>query len=801
VRFFAGNACRYPVVRDAATAIGWEVVDENASEKIKDSCNFIWIDTSNINDFFLSIQPWQRINHFPGMTNIARKSRLAEHLDSMKKRFKNDYAFYPQTFIIPRDKHHMKKYFEPAGRSKITFIVKPDGGCQGRGIFLTKQWDTIDALSTTHVAQRYISDPLLIDKKKFDLRIYVLITSCDPLRIYLFQDGLVRLCTEDFVKPNLGNLDDACMHLSNYSINKRSDNFSGSGDTSGSSGSKRSIKWFLSWIEDTKGKGEAQKLWSKIGHICVKTIISIEPILVREYKNTFNLNGCESDHQYSTKADEVFTSKIDQNVLLSQESSKSNSMDQNDRSHYNDGYSFNWKQDLISGSRSMAILGFDIMVDSKLRPHLIEVNHLPSFATDSPLDASIKSKVVLQALKSVQASVTDKKFFEAQAKLIVQKRLLRKRLTSTNHQIKHQVGDIGEKHNAVNDSVYNYTLQKQKLAKESTRSSSKGNKTIEDYVTEVYSIHAPEKMDKIQVLLEKYRGHEDWLRKKLGEKYCACSKMQSGHDKKQLDGQDQINNNNQVITENEISVSERYNENISLTEGEVDSTENIRTSPYDKDLIHEDDILVTHGDYERIFPPRKGKYKTPCYESMRNHSVEEDSKRQNRLVCPLWQLRMCERQDGNITLPQGTEGRSETLKNNETQNYKYSSRGDWLVHGNVHRKSEPIPTKIIPLPSQKQLEAAERLSRGFSVESNVFISEEEASSSTTINDFVTRLSMAEQAGKEMRKKNEEKFVPRSQLNVNPINIAFGHSSFSCNPNQRSGERCYVDFSGRKLGYR
>jgi tubulin polyglutamylase TTLL6/13 len=48
----------------------------------------------------------------------------------------------------------------------------------------------------------------------------------------------------------------------------------------------------------------------------------------------------------------------------------------------------------LRGSRCFEILGFDIMIDSKLRPWLIEVNHLPSFGTDSPLDLDIKARLM-----------------------------------------------------------------------------------------------------------------------------------------------------------------------------------------------------------------------------------------------------------------------------------------------------------------------------------------------------------------------------------------------------------------------
>ena len=65
----------------------------------------------------------------------------------------------------------------------------------------------------------------MIDDLKFDLRIYVLITGVDPLRIYMYKDGLARFATCPYQKPHESNLDNLFMHLTNYAINKDSENY------------------------------------------------------------------------------------------------------------------------------------------------------------------------------------------------------------------------------------------------------------------------------------------------------------------------------------------------------------------------------------------------------------------------------------------------------------------------------------------------------------------------------------------------------------------------------------------------
>lgn len=74
-------------------------------------------------------------------------------------------------------------------------IAKPEASCQGRGIFLSKSIEDF-TFGDHYVVQKYLKKPLLIDGLKFDLRVYVLVAGCDPLRIYIYKEGLARFATE-----------------------------------------------------------------------------------------------------------------------------------------------------------------------------------------------------------------------------------------------------------------------------------------------------------------------------------------------------------------------------------------------------------------------------------------------------------------------------------------------------------------------------------------------------------------------------------------------------------------------------
>jgi tubulin polyglutamylase TTLL6/13 len=131
-----------------------------------------------------------------------------------------------------------------------------------------------------YVCQVYLHQPLLIDGYKFDMRIYTLITSCDPLRIYIFNEGIARFATQRYSPPSVENAQNVFMHLTNYSINKYSCEF-----LAGEKGSKRRTSNITAWL--TAQGFDAHLVWNEVDDVIIKTVITAAETLKREYKMCF----------------------------------------------------------------------------------------------------------------------------------------------------------------------------------------------------------------------------------------------------------------------------------------------------------------------------------------------------------------------------------------------------------------------------------------------------------------------------------------------------------------------------------
>ena len=107
-------------------------------------------------------------------------------------------------------------------------------------------------MKEAYVICRYIEKPLLVGSKKFDLRIYVLVTSCKSLKVWLSSLGFARFCNEKY-SSDTSELDNMMAHLTNVAIQKKGD------DYNATHGSKWSIENLRLYLEQTRGKFATEK--------------------------------------------------------------------------------------------------------------------------------------------------------------------------------------------------------------------------------------------------------------------------------------------------------------------------------------------------------------------------------------------------------------------------------------------------------------------------------------------------------------------------------------------------------------
>ncbi|NXC32397.1 TTLL4 polyglutamylase, partial [Campylorhamphus procurvoides] len=284
---------------------------------------------------FRAIKEHQKLNHFPGSFQIGRKDRLWRNLLKMQARCgKKEFNFFPQSFILPQDIKLLRKAWEE-GASRQKWIVKPPASARGIGIQVIHKWSQLPKRRPLLV-QRYLHKPYLIDGKKFDLRIYVYVTSYDPLRVYLFKDGLVRFASCKY-SSSMESLSNKFVHLTNYSVNKKNTEYKSNSDETACQGHKWALKALWSYLTQKGVNSEA--IWEKIKDIVIKTIIASEPYVNSLVKMYVRRPYC---------CHELF--------------------------------------------------GFDIMLDENLKPWILEVNISPSLHSNSPLDVSIKGQMIRDLL-------------------------------------------------------------------------------------------------------------------------------------------------------------------------------------------------------------------------------------------------------------------------------------------------------------------------------------------------------------------------------------------------------------------
>ena len=330
--------------------------------KNEDNCNIIWklLHPTKMRDLIRKLGKNQKFNHFPSTYQIGLKDNMYKHFKIYKKIFPKLYNFVPDTYILPNDAEIFENIYKK--NKKSLWIVKPVNMSRGRGVHLLKDLAELkylikksyDEKEIPDLLSRYLDKPHLINNKKYDLRIYVLVTSFSPLRFYIYYNGLVRFATEDYHKDNLENI---YIHITNYSINKNNLNYKSNQKNN------QEIKEFEEGEnEEEEDEEDDSSKWSLV-----------------EYRNYFKKLG-------KTDIINNIWKQIEDIIV------KSLLTVAND----------NCKEISINKTNSLfELYGYDILIDESFKAWLLEVNVNPSLHCTSPLDLSIKTDLVTDVFNIV----------------------------------------------------------------------------------------------------------------------------------------------------------------------------------------------------------------------------------------------------------------------------------------------------------------------------------------------------------------------------------------------------------------
>ncbi|AFZ79935.1 tubulin-tyrosine ligase family member protein [Theileria equi strain WA] len=301
------------------------------------------------------------VNRYPNLQDATRKDyfykllQLHLHYKCNGDEHEHGTNAYPPSFTIPRDMKHIVNLLD----YKIPFILKPSGGSMGQGVRVaTVPEDVTDDLND-YIAQEYIANPLLLDGKKFDIRIYILLTGTfEDFSAFISKSSLVRVCTAFYEYPSANNSCNSFMHLTNYSINRLNlSQYHRGKDIYDVNNNKRPLDSVLNHLE--KYGYKKKNIWTQIKQIAENVASALYPHI------SIN-SGC------------------------------------------------------LSGTRNppklFQILGLDVIIDIYGKAWLLEVNSNPSLKTtycdgnitrDDPVDLSIKLPVVRDFLTIVNNSLSN----------------------------------------------------------------------------------------------------------------------------------------------------------------------------------------------------------------------------------------------------------------------------------------------------------------------------------------------------------------------------------------------------------
>ena len=330
----------YKAYRNAPQSLtGVMKYNQIVKSKLYTNTNLIWklLDKDKMFPLLRKLNKYQRYNHFPICWQLGRKDNLYLNYLKMQKKFKNEYNFMPDKFLLPQDRdivqEKMKEY--NLFNIKDIYIVKPIANTHGKGVRILTDTTTVP---TKGILEKYIYNPHLINRRKYDMRIYILVTGFRPLKIYIYDNGIVRFCSEKYT-TDAEKLNNNYVHITNYSVSRAMDIL-----RKGDQEIDYEIKWSLQALKGyfLEKKIKFDPIWERIKDIAIKTILSVFELSTPALK-AFKLTSCNLFELY----------------------------------------------------------GLDILLDNSFTPWLLECNINPSLNCDMDVDVKVKSKLITDIINII----------------------------------------------------------------------------------------------------------------------------------------------------------------------------------------------------------------------------------------------------------------------------------------------------------------------------------------------------------------------------------------------------------------
>lgn len=350
---------------------------------------------------------WQKVNHFPENKHLTRKDCLKRCFDRYIRlggKLSQYFRICPLTFVLPKEYclfidtfqkvsgedddfeeqaadageatdaggvvSHQPCGGEAGGNGNANnaggasaaggnsargqkppnlWIMKPAGSSRGRGIQVIDDLSSV-AYGEITIIQQYISDPYLLGGYKWDMRTYVTVTSFNPLEAFIYRDGFARFTTVPYTTDS-SNVSNALVHLTNSSIQRHNEESMMQGDHRDPTVQARQRDAILGGTKISfpmlRERLEAQGVsWNLVWSRMIEVVLKSLAMAEGHIPNQVN---------------------------------------------------------------SFELFGYDLMLDSKLRVWLIEVNSSPSMGQEHLLDEQVKQPLIAETIDLVDPMAFDRR--------------------------------------------------------------------------------------------------------------------------------------------------------------------------------------------------------------------------------------------------------------------------------------------------------------------------------------------------------------------------------------------------------